>query len=149
MTPEMKLTEEISVGGQPGDEDLKQLAAHGFRSVINLRREGEEDQPLSPAEEESRARQAGLEYRHIPVSSDNLDAAKVDRFREELRQLPTPVFVHCAGGTRAGAFSMMDLAIRKGWSGEECLRRAEEMGFKCDKPELKEFVRQYIDSHSA
>ena len=43
---------------------------------------------------------------------------------------------------------MMDLAVKQGMSGEQTLQKAEEMGFECDKPELIEFVKKYVDTHS-
>src|SRR5689334_15606078 len=67
-----KLDEQVSVGGQPSAEEIRELAQMGFRSIVNLRREGEQAQPLSPAEEGNEARQAGLGYAHIPISLDHL-----------------------------------------------------------------------------
>ena len=42
---------------------------------------------------------------------------------------------------------MMHLAVQAGWSGADTLQKAEEMGFECKQPELKEFVKSYIDGH--
>ena len=49
MEDRMKLNDHISVGAQPSEEQLKQMAREGIKSVVNLRTEGEEDQPFSPA----------------------------------------------------------------------------------------------------
>jgi uncharacterized protein (TIGR01244 family) len=145
MQERMKLNEETTVGAQPTEEQLRELREQGFRSVVNLRTEGEENQPLAPAAEGAKAREAGLEYLHLPVSMQRMQPELVDRFREELPRLPKPVYIHCGAGKRAGVFAMIDLALQAGWSGEETLRRAEAMGFECDQPELKEFVKRYID----
>ncbi|EMI18623.1 hypothetical protein RMSM_04451 [Rhodopirellula maiorica SM1] len=73
----------------------------------------------------------------------------VDRFREQYRKLPKPVFAHCKSGKRAGAMMMMHIAAEQGMSGEQTLEQAEKMGFECDQPELEQFVKNYVDSHVA
>lgn len=145
MRSQMKLNDQITIGAQPTEEQLRQLKEQGFRSVVNLRTPDEEDQPLSPAAEGEQVRGLGMEYRHIPVSLREMGPALVDRFREEATQLPGPVYVHCASGKRAGAFGMMHAAVQAGWSGDETLRKADELGFQCDVPSLKEFVKTYVD----
>jgi hypothetical protein len=44
---------------------------------------------------------------------------------------------------------MMHVASELGMSGDETPKQAKEMGFECDKPELEQFVRQYVDDHSS
>lgn len=149
MVKQMQINEQITVGGQPSEDELKQWAADGFKTVINLRTEGEEDQPLSPAAEGEKVRELGMEYVHFPVSKDEMSPALEDEFRQRLPSFATPVFVHCASGKRAGAFVIMDKAVKEGWSGEDTLRRAEEMGFECKVPEIKQFVKSYVDSRQS
>lgn len=143
----MQINEQVTVGGQPSEDDLKQFAGDGFKTVVNLRTEGEEDQPLSPAAEAEKVRELGMEYVHFPVSKDEMSPELEDEFRERLPTFARPVFVHCGSGKRAGAFVVMDKAIQEGWSGEDTLQKAEEMGFECKVPEIKEFVKNYVDSH--
>ncbi len=45
------VSETILVADQPTLEELKALPDEGFVAVVNLRREGEPEQPMSPAEE--------------------------------------------------------------------------------------------------
>jgi uncharacterized protein (TIGR01244 family) len=92
--------------------------------------------------------QAGLKYPHLPVLSKDMKPELVDRFREELNSLPAPVFVHCHKGKSAGAFAMMAAAVDADWTGESTVETAEQMGFKCDTPRLKEFVTNYVDRHT-
>ena len=144
----MKINGQVTVGGQPSADELKELAGQGFKSIVNFRTEGEEDQPLSPAEEGEQVGGLGLQYLHVPVSMQSMTAETVDRFREQFDKLPTPVFAHCKGGTRAGAMVMMHLASEQGMSGEQTLKQAEQMGFECKQPELKRFVETYVDQHA-
>lgn len=148
MQDRMKMNDHVSVGAQTSEEQLRQLASEGFKSVVNLRTEGEKDQPLSPEAEGEKVRELGLAYLHIPVSAKEPKPEQVDRFRAEVSGLPGPVFVHCASGKRAGAFTMIHQAVESGWSGDETLEKAEQMGFQCDVPELKDFVRGYVDGHA-
>ncbi len=143
-----EISDTVSVGSQPTEQDLDNLAEQGFKSIVNLRTDEEEDQPLRPDAEGDLVRSKGLEYRNIPVSMKNMEPALVDKFRNDLASLPTPTYVHCLSGQRAGAFVMMDQGIRKNMSGSDVLEQAKKMGFECDKPELKQFVTQYVDSHS-
>lgn len=143
-----KINDEVTVGPQPSADRLKELARQGFRSVVNFRTEGEEDQPLSPAQEGEKAKGLGLEYLHVPVSMKSMGPETVDGFRQRFPDLPKPVFAHCKSGKRAGAMVMMHMACEQGMSGKETLAQAERMGFECDQPELKQFVEQYVDAHA-
>ncbi len=147
MKDTIQINEHITVGPQPSEEELAQLAAQGTKSIVNLRTDGEEDQPLSPAAEGEAVRRLGLEYRHIPVSPQGMKPELVDRFRAEIAKLPAPIHVHCASGKRAGAFSMMHAAVERGATGEQTLEEAKKMGFECDQPELEQFVKSYVDQH--
>jgi uncharacterized protein (TIGR01244 family) len=89
-----------------------------------------------------------MEYRHIPVSKENLTPELVDHFRTELTRIPEPVFVHCHEKNRAGALTMMHQAIESGLSGDETLEHARAIGFECDHPHLEQFVSNYVDSRS-
>ena len=145
----MKINDQVTVGPQPSEDELQKLGQQGFRSVVNFRTEGEEEQPLTPRAEGKRVKSAGMEYLHIPVSMKAIGPELVDQFREKFADLPKPVFAHCKSGKRAGAMVMMHMAVEQGMTGEQTLQRAKEMGFECDQPELEQFVRQYVDSHAS
>lgn len=145
MSNRMKFNDQLTVGPQPSENELKELPTEGFQSVINFRTAGEEKQPLGPDAEGNLVRSAGLKYLHVPVSMDGMDEKKVDQFREQYQSLPKPVFAHCKSGKRAGAMMMMHTAVEQGISGEQALEQAKEMGFECDKPELEQFVKQYVN----
>lgn len=149
MTEKIRFNRAITVGGQPSADELQRLQQNGFKSVINLRTSAEQDNSLEPDEEGELVRSLGMEYINLPVATDSLKDVKVDAFRDELDKLSEPIFVHCSSGKRAGAFTMMDAAVKEDMSGNEAVNMAEQMGFECDVPELEAFVKQYIDSHDA
>jgi uncharacterized protein (TIGR01244 family) len=133
MKDPIKISDRVSAGGQPDTTDLKRLAEAGFKSVINLRADGEANQPLSPRTEQTEAAAAGLGYRHVPVAVDNLSDTQVEAFRAAIAELPGPVYVHCGAGQRACAFSL--LSERAGSSAESVFQEAEAKGIAFpDKP---------------
>ncbi|MEO9933905.1 protein tyrosine phosphatase family protein [Rhodopirellula bahusiensis] len=148
MSNRMKFNDQLTVGPQPNQEELKSFPDDGFRSVINFRTAGEDEQPMSPEEEGEVVQGTGLKYLHVPVSMDGMDEKKVDQFREQYQSLPKPVFAHCKSGKRAGAMMMMHTAVEQGISGEQALEKAKEMGFECDQPELEQFVKQYVNNRT-
>lgn len=150
MKDRIKISDRVTSAIQPSEEEIKKLPQQGFKSVINLRCAGEEEQPLSPKEEGDMVQKLGMKYLHISVSTkEGIKPELVDRFRKEIELLPAPVFVHCHTGKRAGAFTMMYLAVKEGLTGEEALQKAMSIGFACDVPQLKAFFINYIDQHKA
>lgn len=95
------LSSQLSVTAQIDPADVAALAAQGFRSIINNRPDGEAaDQPAS-ATMAAAAKQAGLEYRHIPVVPGQLQDAQVQAFAAALIDMPVPVLAFCRTGTRS------------------------------------------------
>ncbi len=146
MSDAKKITDEVTVGGQPAKDDLAQIAKDGFKTVINFREDGEENQPMRPTEEQKLVESLGMTYLSLPVSMNDLGPETVDNFREKFKQLPKPAYAHCASGKRAGAMVLMNMACEAKWSGEETLEKAHSMGFECDQPQLREFVVEYVNS---
>lgn len=147
MGERIAVSDELAVGtGQPTRDDLRMLAAEGFRSVVDLRQEGERNQPLTPGPQERQAAEsAGMAYVHLPVPTDRLSGDLLARFREEVSRLQKPVFVHCASGKRSGTFAFMHDAIDRGLSGREMMERAEEAGVLYGPQEIREEVRAFVD----
>lgn len=96
-----RLSDQFAVAPQLSAADMADIAAAGFKSVINNRPdfEGGPQQPVHD-EIERAAREAGLEYRYQPVSGSNIQQHDVDTFGELLESLPGPVLAFCRTGTR-------------------------------------------------
>jgi uncharacterized protein (TIGR01244 family) len=144
----MQINNQVTVGPQPSEQDIQQLSEQGFKTVVNFRTEGEDEQPLSPDAEGEKVQAAGMDYLNIPVAMKSMGLELVDQFRAKFDDLPKPVFAHCKSGKRAGAMVMMHMAVEQGMTGEQTLQQAEQMGFECDQPELKKFVKDYVDNNS-
>jgi len=95
-----QLTDQLSVAAQISADDMATIAAQGFRSIVNNRPDDEAPGQPANAELEAAARQAGLEWRHIPVISGKVNDEQVRSFAEALGQLPGPVLAFCRSGTR-------------------------------------------------
>lgn len=89
----------LLAAGQPTTEDLAEIAAAGYKSVLDLRAP-EEDRGF---DEPVRVRELGLVYVNLPFVPAELDTATLDRFRELLRTTERPVLVHCGTSNRVGA----------------------------------------------
>ena len=146
MTNMKKIDDRFTVGmAPPSADDLRDLAQADYKSVVNLRCEESRVSRSNLLAKVKRRALSALEYSHVPVSGDSMSNALVDQFRDRVKALPGPVFVHCASGKRAGAFTIMHLAAENGMSGDATLKQAEAMGFACDEPALEQFVRGYVD----
>lgn len=59
MNVKRPVTATITIGDQPTEADLIQLKQEGYTGVVNLRNDGEPDQPLSTTEEGQKVRRWG------------------------------------------------------------------------------------------
>lgn len=141
-----KINKDIAVAMfDPEKGDFKTFKENGYKSVINLQT-AEEEQNISESDEQQSAKENGLVYVHRPISKNNMTVDVVNHFREDLEKAPKPVVVHCKSGKRSGAFVMMHVACENNMSGEDAIEKANQMDFECDEPELKEFLKNYINS---
>jgi len=97
------LSEHLAVAAQLDAEAMADLAAAGFKSVINNRPdfEGGPTQPTAAALGEA-ARAAGMAYAHLPVSPATQTPQEVAAFARLVAELPQPVLAFCRSGTRSG-----------------------------------------------
>jgi uncharacterized protein (TIGR01244 family) len=130
------ISEQVSVGEQPGQSDLEELKKDGVTTVVNLRLAGE-DSPLNPAQERAIAGKLELQYHHLPISLDKLDAAQVKELREIIQNSQGPVFVHCGMGQRACSLSL----AASGVDADSIFEQASELGFPVQDEKLRAFLK--------
>jgi len=93
---------DVCVAPQLQPEAMAEVAAAGFRSVINNRPDFEHgpDQPSS-AQIAAAATAAGLEYRHLPVDGGWQSPEQIAAFAALLNELPRPILAFCRSGARS------------------------------------------------
>jgi len=113
------LTPAVSVAPQVRPEDVPDLAARGFRTLVNNRPDDEE--PGQPDGEAMRAaaEAAGMRYVAIPVGHAGMGHAQLDAMAAALADADGPVLAYCRSGTRS--CSLWALAEAKGGAAPEAL----------------------------
>ena len=96
------LSDTFSTSPQITADDVVEIAALGFKTIINNRPDGEgcAEQPNSHTIEVA-AKKAGLAYLHIPVIPGNITEANVVECASLLLNAPTPILGFCRTGNRA------------------------------------------------
>lgn len=128
-----KINEDYSTTGQITAADMTEIAALGYRSIINHRPDGEggPDQPSSDSLKLA-AEQAGIAYLHVPVIPGNITDANVAACAAFLAQAPKPALGFCKTGMRAsGVYQRINADAQKSgplakvcaWMKDKCLIR--------------------------
>ena len=128
----------LLVAGQPTAQQLKAAAKAGYRSVIDLRGQGED----RGFDEEKATRKAKLAYSNIEVTPDTLSQSKVLYFLMVAREAERPVLLHCSSGNRAAAMYYAWLVLEKGMPEAQALERAQAAGLQ--SPELGEQIKAVV-----
>ena len=134
----------VACAGAVKPEALAELKKMGFASVINLRLANEPGADVDA--EAAAAKAAGVNFVHIPFSTQSPDPAVVDTF---LKTITTPAnepaFIHCASGNRAAAMWFIKRVQIDGWSQERAGEEAAGLGLT--NAALKQFALEYIQTH--
>lgn len=103
-----KIDHRLSVCGQISIDDVSEIAAVGYKSIICNRPdlEGGATQPTSEVLEKT-AHSLGITFAYLPVKKGGLTAERVAAFQKLMNELPKPVLAFCASGMRAAALHQM------------------------------------------
>jgi sulfide:quinone oxidoreductase len=127
----VQLAPDIAVAPQLVEADFADIAARGFRSVVNNRPEGETPDQLPNAQAEAAAHRHGLEFRYQPVRNINVtDDDVVETFARLMENLPGPILFYCRTGTRCTILWTQAAAGRLGV--DETLAVAHNAGYDLD-----------------
>lgn len=126
------------LGGQPTQANLREAAEAGYRTVINLRPEGE----FTDWDESAEVASLGMRYVSIPMpGAEGLSEENAARLRAELERAETgPAMVHCSSGNRVGAL----YALSAFHSDGEDPARAIEIGLEHGLTSLEPQVAEYL-----
>ena len=131
-------------GAQPSDQDYRDLAAVGVKTVIDLTRDGREN-------EASLVQQAGMKFYRIPMTtSDRPSEAAVSQFLKLVNDPANqPVYVHCQGGRhRTGVMTAVYRMTQDGWTADRAYSEMKQYRFEGfpGHPELKRFVFDFYSN---
>ena len=132
---EREITPGVTIADQPTRADLETLKAAGYVGVVNLRQDGEPEQPIGVADEGRMATELGLAYHHLGVGSPGLDPGQVAAFCDFVDQQAAnggKVLVHCRKGGRAAALVLVQQARAQGWSADEAAAKGLAIGLEVD-----------------
>lgn len=127
----------IYSGGQPSQEQLKQLADTGVKHIINLRPAAE-----MSWDEEVAASKLGLQYHSIPVAgAAGVTQENARKLRTTLNELTgEKIYIHCASGNRVGALIALDAVATDGKDIESAVLEGKQWGLT----KLEGKVRQTV-----
>ena len=137
----LKPQSDLICGGQPSEVQFERLAAEGYRTVINLRGDGEVGTASQPALMDS----LGLKYIHLPINGAagvHFDSAR--RFKTYLDNAERPVVVHCASGNRVGALFALTAALDGVRDMSEAIRHGHCYGLTGLEPHVRHLLEGYF-----
>jgi protein tyrosine/serine phosphatase len=128
-------------GAQPKEEDYKDLAALGIKTIVDLR-----DDPVRY--EKSAAEAAGMRYVNIPMSDSGRPRdEQIEQFLKLANDSSTGrFFVHCAGGRhRTGVMGAVYRMNHDGWDFNRAYAEMKDYDFytRWGHGSLKDYVQDY------
>ena len=116
----------------------------GFASIINLRLATEQGADIDA--EAAAAKEAGINFVHIPFNGGMPDPAVADRFIQVITTAGNqPAFIHCASGNRAAALWLIKRVLIDKWDDDRAWEEASQLG--AISPVMKTFALDYIQAH--
>ena len=99
--------------GQIDASHLAEIAAQGYKSVINNRPDGEggPDQPTNTSIQ-AEAEKLGLNYAYLPVVPSAINVDQVREMARLLRTMPGPVLAFCRSGARSTNLYQLALQVK-------------------------------------
>ena len=121
----------LSVSGQITEEDIADAAKQGFKTIINLRPDGEQADAIPASKAKATANSLGLDYQYLPVKPAMITDDIVNEFAMLLSRVKGPVLAHCGSGMRTTVLWALSLAGSKSTS--EIVEVASRAGFDLTK----------------
>ncbi|TCP73135.1 TIGR01244 family sulfur transferase [Sphingomonas sp. PP-CE-1G-424] len=122
------INESISVAPQIAVEQVAEIAAAGFKTIVNNRPDDEDAGQPSGDAIRAAAEAAGLKYVSIPVTHAGFSHPQIDAMTQALTESDGPVLAYCRSGTRS--CNLWALAAAKaGRNPNLLLAQAEDAGY--------------------
>jgi protein tyrosine phosphatase (PTP) superfamily phosphohydrolase (DUF442 family) len=133
----MKVSDKLYSGSEPhGEEGFESLAKLGVKSVISV--DGAKPQV-------ELARKHGIRYVHIPIGYDGVPEEAGKSLARAVRDVPTPIYVHCHHGKHRGPAAVAVACIASGdVTSKDALRILERAGTSKDYMGLWRDVEGFV-----
>ena len=135
-----RINDAFSVAPQIKADDMAEIAAQGFRTVINNRPDGEASDQAPTADMEKAAHAAGLAYHFVPAISGKLTPENVADFGTTIDQAEGPVLAFCRSGTRSATLWALSQAGKL--SADEIIRQTGIAGYNVEP--LRQFLERKV-----
>jgi len=123
-----QINESISVAPQIAVEQVAEIVAAGFKTIVNNRPDDEDAGQPSGDAIRAAAEAAGLKYVSIPVTHAGFSHPQIDAMTQALTDSDGPVLAYCRSGTRS--CNLWALAAAKaGRNPNLLLAQAEDAGY--------------------
>lgn len=96
-----QITDKLIIASQIDPSHMVEARKLGVQAIINNRPDGEEFGQPRNAELAEAARDLGLDFIFLPVSSAGITPRLVEDFQAQMRQSQGPVLAYCRSGTRS------------------------------------------------
>ncbi len=106
-----KLTDRLSTSPQIRPDEIAEIAAMGFRSIICNRPDREEQGQPTADQIGAAAMGAGLAFAHVPVVPGSITEEDGLAMKRALDELPGPVLAYCRSGARSRKLAEMAGAL--------------------------------------
>jgi uncharacterized protein (TIGR01244 family) len=122
------IDDRIAVAPQITPADITDLAARGFRAIINNRPDDEESGQPDGASIRQVAETLGLAYTAIPVTHAGFAHPQLDAFAAAMAAADGPVLAYCRSGTRSCNLWALAMA-KQGENPDELVAKAANVGY--------------------
>lgn len=128
---------QLITGGQPSAGQLREAAASGVSTVIDLRPSDE----ARDYDEAALAEQLGLRYVHLPIAgATDITVDNARTLQRLLAQDTGTTLLHCASGNRAGALLAVLAARLEGASTDTALQLGRAAGMRSLEPSARDAI---------
>jgi len=137
----------LFIAGQPSEAALRDMAASGVKTVINLRTQAEMDNRRAvPFDEAALMKELGLTYVHIPLGGPDTPYTPeaVEQFAKAYESAGSKVLLHCTVAWRASHMWAAYLVKHKGYTVEEAVRQAAAINLNGYKGPGKQPIELFL-----
>jgi uncharacterized protein (TIGR01244 family) len=134
----VQLSNNLLTSGQPNQEDFREIAKAGVKTIINL---AMPDSNYSLENESEIVRGQGMEYIHIPVVWEKPTYENLKHFMTEMEaRQGEKLLVHCALNYRVSCFIALWKVLKLGIEPKEAFRHMFEIWEPKEYPIWDDFI---------